>query len=206
MQSLQVPSEHTPTSTKDSHAANLQICTARFGQASKAFQLFMEQSEDKLDVRGRRAADVMRICHLVASIALNSDYQKDINNDEILNNYLKEFSEIVRLATSIVDSSADESLGSDALRFTLDSCVLGPLYFVAMRCRQHKILRRKAISLLRLSRRLEGLWDSCLLAEIAERVMEIEETQEVNYSIIWHLRPGVVPQLLPELIASELGL
>jgi len=39
----------------------------------------------------------------------------------------------------------------------------------------HKILRRKAISLLRLSRRLEGLWDSYFLVQVAEKAMEIEE-------------------------------
>ena len=43
-----------------------------------------------------------------------------------------------------------------------------------MRC-GHKILRRKAISLLRLSRRLEGLWDSYFLVQVAEKAMEIEE-------------------------------
>ena len=37
------------------------------------------------------------------------------------------------------------------------------------------MLRRKAISLLRLSRRLEGLWDSYFLAQVAGKVMELEE-------------------------------
>jgi hypothetical protein len=103
-------------------------------------------------------------------------YQKDMDNEEVFRNHERLFSEIICLVTDIIDSSADESLGGDVVRFTLDGCVLGPLFFVAVRCR-HKILRRKAISLLRLSRRLEGLWDSYFLAQVAERVMEIEEKE-----------------------------
>ncbi len=84
-------------------------------------------------------------------------YQKDMDNEEVFRNHERLFSEVICLVTDIIDSSADESLGGDTICFTLDWCVLGPLFFVAVRFR-HKILRRKATSLLRLSRRLEGLW------------------------------------------------
>jgi hypothetical protein len=174
---------HTPEMTSvpfgHARAATLQLCTAKFNQASSAFERFMEHSGNKLDAMGRQAANVMRICHIVAAICLNPDYHKNMDNEAIFLQREKEFSEIVCLATDIIDSSAVESLGGDTVRFTLESCVLGPLYFVAMRCR-HKILRRKAISLLRLSRRLEGLWDSYLLAQLAERAMEIEEGQSAS--------------------------
>jgi hypothetical protein len=134
----------------------------------------MEHAGNKLDAKGRQAANAMRICHIVASMCLMLAYQKDMDNEDVFKNHERLFSEIICLVTDIIDSSADESLGGDVVRFTLDGCVLGPLFFVAVRCR-HKILRRKAISLLRLSRRLEGLWDSYFLAQVAERVMEIEE-------------------------------
>lgn len=134
----------------------------------------MEHSGKDLDAKGRQAANAMRICHIGASMCLMPAYQKDMDNEEVFRNHERLFSEIICLVTDIIDSSADESLGGETIRFTLDGCVLGPLFFVAMRCR-HKILRRKAISLLRLSRRLEGLWDSHFLAQVAEKVMEIEE-------------------------------
>ena len=127
-----------------------------------------------MDAKGRQAANVMRIYHIIGSMCLLPAYQEDMDNEEIFKNHERQFSEIICLVTDIIDSSVDESLGGDTLRFTLDGCVLGPLFFVAVRCR-HKILRRKAISLLRLSRRLEGLWDSNFLAQIAQKVMEIEE-------------------------------
>jgi hypothetical protein len=136
----------------------------------------MKQSGNNLDAKGRQAANAMRICHMVATMCFIPLHQKDMNNEEYLNKHNRQFSDIICLVTDIMDSSADEALGGGTLRFTLDGCVLAPLFFVAVRCR-HKILRRKAISLLRMSRRVEGLWDSLFLAQIAEKVMEIEESQ-----------------------------
>lgn len=72
----------------------------------------------------------------------------------LFKNHERLFSEI-RLVTDIIDSSADESLGGDTIRFTLEGCVLGPLFFVAVRFR-HEILRRKVTSLVEFSRRLES--------------------------------------------------
>jgi len=134
----------------------------------------MDHSGRVLDAKGRQAANAIRICHVVASMCLMPAHQKNTDDEEIFRNHNRQFSEIICLVTDIIDSSVDELLGGDTLRFTLDGCVLGPLFFVALRCR-HKILRRKAIALLRLTRRLEGLWDSHFLAQVAERVMEIEE-------------------------------
>jgi hypothetical protein len=162
-------------------ATTLQLCSTKFSQSSAAFERFMEHSGTKLDAKGKQAANVMRICHLVASMCLLPAYQKDRDNEEVFRDYEKQFSEIICLATDIIDSSVDESLGRDTLRFTLDGYVLGPLFFVAVRCR-HKILRRKAISLLRLSRRVEGLWDSSFLAQVAESIIEIEEGESDDSS------------------------
>lgn len=174
--SLKTPQENNSVRAGDTRAATLQLCSTRFNQSLAAFERFMEHSGSNLDAKGRQAANVMKICHLVASMCLMPEHQNDRDNEEIFCNYEKQFSEIICLVTDIIDSSADESLGGDTVRFTLDGCVLGPLFFVAVRCR-HKILRRKAISLLRLSRRLEGLWDSSFLAQVAESVMEIEERE-----------------------------
>jgi hypothetical protein len=172
--SLQPPAEKISVRFGDTRAATLQLCSTKFQQSFTAFERFMEHSGKQLDAKGRQAANAMRICHIVASMCLMPAYQKDMDNEEVFRNHEKLFSEIICLVTEIIDSSADESLGGDTIRFTLDGCVLGPLFFVAVRCR-HKILRRKAISLMRLSRRLEGLWDSYFLAQVAEKVMEIEE-------------------------------
>ena len=50
-----------------------------------------------------------------------------------------------------------------------------PLFLVAWKCREPS-LRRKAAELLRVRFVREGLWDSSILAAIAERIIEIEES------------------------------
>ena len=54
-------------------------------------------------------------------------------------------------------------------------CVL-PLYFVAARCR-HGPTRHRALHLLQICNRREGLWDSRLSAGIAEKLIDLEETK-----------------------------
>jgi hypothetical protein len=51
---------------------------------------------------------------------------------------------------------------------------IAPLYFLAMKCRNHRI-RLHGIRLLREIPHKEGSWDSFLAANIAHRVMELEE-------------------------------
>lgn len=83
-----------------------------------------------------------------------------------------EFAAIVTLARGIME--ADNDTGEVGMgRVSLDTGVLGPLYLVALRCRD-PVVRREAIALLGREGRKEGLWDSTLLARVAERVMGIE--------------------------------
>jgi hypothetical protein len=57
----------------------------------------------------------------------------------------------------------------DVPKFTADMGIIAPLYYVVMNCSNPK-LRQRALDVLRIPRR-EGLWDSVLICEIAEKVM-----------------------------------
>lgn len=59
--------------------------------------------------------------------------------------------------------------------FTLSTGCIGPLYFVAARCRSPPV-RRRALVLLQTGYRKEGLWDSRIAASIAEKVIQVEES------------------------------
>jgi hypothetical protein len=109
-------------------------------------------------------------------LSLGEDYQTSTDNEAVWDNHAKEFSALISLATSIIESANDSTSTDAEVRLSMETCVVAPLYFMATRCR-HRILRRKAIELMRLSPRLEGLCDSRLLAKIAERVVDIEEGQ-----------------------------
>jgi hypothetical protein len=150
-------------------------CARRQSQWSAAFEIFLQSSKHKLNAQEQQAANVMRIYKIIGTMSLGMDYSADVDDESVWDAHDMDFAAIVSLANMVIDSSADAALAADSARFSLDTCVVGPLYLVATRCR-HKILRRKAISLLRLSPRLEGLWDSNLLAQVAERVLGIEES------------------------------
>lgn len=93
--------------------------------------------------------------------------------------YNDQFAEIVSLAASVVgDSSMVRSSSKDDPQiqpvFCLDDGVLAPLYEVATLCRDPAI-RRRAVGILRSAPRQEGLFNSHLLAMVAEKAIAIEE-------------------------------
>jgi hypothetical protein len=93
---------------------------------------------------------------------------------------LPQMKEIVRIGNRIISFSNNDTVGSTRLpSFCLDIGFVIPLYTVASQTSCHS-LRREAIALLRSVRRQEGLWNSMLVADAAQRIMEIEETLNVQ--------------------------
>ena len=80
--------------------------------------------------------------------------------------------EMVELAEKVLSSTSPDNNGSTTL-FCLDMGVVIPLYVLATQCGD-SMIRRKAITLLRSTSRQEGPWNSLLVAEAAERMMEME--------------------------------
>ncbi len=60
-------------------------------------------------------------------------------------------------------------------KFTADMGIIAPLYYIAMNC-PNRSLRQRAIDVLKIPRR-EGLWDSVLVSNIAEKVMGVDGQQ-----------------------------
>ena len=85
-----------------------------------------------------------------------------------------EFDSIVTLTSSLVDSSKESGVPERIGQFSLDMGVVPPLYLTATRCRD-PLIRRRALSILLVAFRQEGVWNSDMLAKIAERLMSIEE-------------------------------
>lgn len=68
--------------------------------------------------------------------------------------------------------------------FVLGSTIIEPLFFVATRCRE-PTLRRRALYLLRLCPRREGICEGMMAVKIIQTVIEVEE-QECPRCIEWH--------------------
>ena len=65
-------------------------------------------------------------------------------------------------------------LAIDMSRSMIDVGWIPPLYFMAIKCRIHRI-RLQSIKLLESASHREGIWDSRIATRVARRVMEIEE-------------------------------
>ncbi|OBT67997.1 hypothetical protein VE03_01523 [Pseudogymnoascus sp. 23342-1-I1] len=129
--------------------------------------------------REQKAGDTLRLHALIATISLIPAFLSA--SEEVWDQHTNEFASIVFLARSIMeadDKNRDEDKTCETVggpgAVSLNTGVLGPLYLVALRCRD-PVVRREAVELLGGEVRREGLWDSTLLAGVAERVVGIEE-------------------------------
>lgn len=96
------------------------------------------------------------------------------------------FKEMVALSEKIIASEADSVFPTTS--FCLDMGLIIPLYTVASQCHD-PALRRNAITILRSTSRQEGLWNSLLIAQVAERIIEIEESRDGNMSTLQETAP-----------------
>lgn len=85
--------------------------------------------------------------------------------------YMHAFEEIVTLSEQVTSSRAKDT---QLQPLSFDMQIIGPLYYTAVKCR-HPLLRRRALALLKLAPRREGLWSAQHAYVIARRIIEIEE-------------------------------
>lgn len=96
--------------------------------------------------------------------------RSDLVDEMHWDRYISTFENVLDL----VESTVYELETPRARSFSLDFGIIGPLGILTTRCREPS-LRRKAIHLLRIYNRQEGMWHSSLTAKVAERLVEIEE-------------------------------
>jgi hypothetical protein len=101
----------------------------------------------------------MRVCVTAGELATDS--------------YHADFEEFLHYAEQLARPGAAMAT-PQPLSFELQT--LAPLYYVALKCR-HLAMRRRALELLRLAPRREGLWNGHYAFVTAKRIIELEETQ-----------------------------
>lgn len=108
------------------------------------------------------------------------------SDKRMLGPFEKDIESIVSIATWLVRTSGPSPRSGpksaftgkaqleagDAPKFTADMGIIAPLYYVAMNCPNPSI-RQRALDVLRIPRR-EGLWDSVLISNIAEKVQGVD--------------------------------
>ncbi|KAK5695617.1 hypothetical protein LTR17_024544 [Elasticomyces elasticus] len=133
---------------------------------------------DTVSLRDLDAAKVLRVHQIILTVWLGSCCHIA---DSYLDNFMADFEAGVTLGEEIQrNAAAIEQRRTNQPSFLFDMELVSPLYYIAIKCRDPNI-RRRAIALLRQTRRREGLWDSNMAAAIAERIAALEE---VNLSTL----------------------
>jgi hypothetical protein len=143
---------------------------AIYDQYNASFRSFLALQGPKLNKSEWKGVKVLQIHHCVAFMSVNIG--KAMMDDEtVWDPHVPVFEKMVSLADEVVLLECSEQAPPV---FSIDMGIIGPLYEVASKCRDPTI-RRRAINIMKDAPRQEGIWNSSLVARVAERVVEIEE-------------------------------
>ncbi|OQV10601.1 Fungal Zn2-Cys6 binuclear cluster domain-containing protein [Cladophialophora immunda] len=161
-----VKSRHSPDPERCADGSNF------LRKWSAVFADFRARADQNLSELERRNCIILEMQRLAVHLwALAASFASEMEFDS----WLPDFSQLVALGSYIVNTKHLTVPQGRILHYPkFDIGMILPLYLVASRCR-HPKLRRQAIDVLHNGPRQEGIWNSAMLASIAERVIEIEE-------------------------------
>jgi hypothetical protein len=137
------------------------------------FNLIPRQTDERDFLRGSL---LLRLQHRLATILVTTT---PFTDETLFDTRSDSFRDILSLCEEFMEleNQHRSSLKPEcsAFAFSFDFSILPALYITAFRCREPSI-RREAISLLRRSHRLEGLFKSDTAALLAEQTMLLEES------------------------------
>jgi hypothetical protein len=185
--------------------------TPKIAAWSSAFDaLIVQRALDniKSTPNDTQAIHMLQLQRIFMFIYADIDHSAAAKDETLWDVYYPQFSSLLSHAKTILDAipkSRRKPL------FSLDSGIVGPLYFVASRCR-HPQIRREAIACLLSTNRQEGVWESQVVGRVAQRVMEIEESSVSSDELndgkgipAWARVHGVQPELDPDGRAAVLN-
>ncbi|XMA08603.1 hypothetical protein WAI453_001394 [Rhynchosporium graminicola] len=149
-----------------------------------AFERFMRAKSAALNSRELRGAALLKIHHMTAHImskmtpvaADPRPLAQAMNDPLIFSKFNDEFRTIVSLCRSLVATEEqDIKNGKTSATFSSDLGVIGPLYYVCIRC-QDLAIKDLAIALLERCPRREGMWDSESGVRMVRQFWSIEQT------------------------------
>lgn len=121
-------------------------------------------------VHGKFVYDLLHLYHIMAIIMAHACLWPTC--ESIFDLHADNFMSMITIAITLRRAPSSDSNGMS--RSVADMAWIPPLYYIAIKCRIHRI-RLHAIKLLRSSSHKEGIWDGAISACIAQKVMETEE-------------------------------
>ncbi|KIM95570.1 hypothetical protein OIDMADRAFT_33665 [Oidiodendron maius Zn] len=142
----------------------------RLTQWSSAFDGLLDDRKNFVSEADRRKIQFLKLHHILTGVNYNIGFVRARSDEMMWDSYIQEFRAMLGYAKELLNLTKIRRQPV----FMLDTEVILPLFFVAVKCRDGEV-RRQAISLLRSQWRQEGVWNSFLAAKVAERVVQIEE-------------------------------
>lgn len=116
----------------------------------------------------------LKICHATVHLMILVGITQSDYNELSWDNHLAHFERIIALSALFTQAEVYKNPLLPSVVSLDGPGIIMSLWLVAFRCR-HPLLRRRALGLLRVSRRQEGMWMSTSAATVAQRLIEIEE-------------------------------
>lgn len=167
----------------------VQLCKSyahQLGLWNAAFSSFMSHSSPSLSSKELRGAALLKIHHMTAKIMAEitpdiTDLRalgQAVNDAAVFSRFTTEFTTIVTLSRSLIaGAEQDIASGKPPLTFSTDLGIIGPLWYICVKCQDIGV-REAAIELLTRCERREGMWDGAAAAKMAREFWEIESAHK----------------------------
>jgi hypothetical protein len=136
-----------------------------------------------------RGAALVKIHHTVVKIMCDMTpstqdlrpLEEAVNAPLDFAKFTDEFRIIINLCRSLITAAeVDTRAGKPTLTFSTDLGVIGPLYYVGVKCTCREI-KKEAMELLQRCPRKEGMWDSETAVNLVSQFWAIEERQRALF-------------------------
>ncbi|TVY46579.1 Transcriptional regulatory protein [Lachnellula occidentalis] len=147
-----------------------------------AYEKFMNSHSHSFSSKQIRGAALLKIHHMTAYIMAACTPSIDdfrcmgeaINCPTTFTKFTNEFITIINLCRSLITTAEQDARnGITPLTFSTDLGLIGPLYYVAGKCRIPQI-REEAVELLGRCPRREGMWDSVAASNLVQELWQVE--------------------------------
>jgi hypothetical protein len=167
----------------------LQLCkqyTQQLTLWNTAFSSFMTHRSYALTSKQLRGAALLKIHHMTAKIMAEitpdiTDLRatgQAVNDVAVFAKFTPEFATIVSLSRSLIAGvEQDKAAGKPPLTFSTDLGIIGPLWYICVKC-QDTGVREAAVDLLDRCERREGMWDGAASAKMAREFWSIESSHK----------------------------
>ena len=144
----------------------------------KAFFEFSERRGGRFSEQERLAVTTMIMYYNVACIWNETELDAThMMQDKLMHR----FQRVVDCAEALLDAAKDASQETPA-PFSFEMGVIPPLFFTGLKCR-HPLIRRKTVDLLRRAPRQEALFAAEMNARAIEKLIEVEEVEELAKAV-----------------------